>query len=176
MDSVFRRMNHPHMHEIDFSPDENIDHIEKDEHAVNEGTKQNKKNKAEAAAKQAEHIAFETEANITKAAEAATKENISHLPTDFFDLKVIIQKKGKEKDWPVEDCMRSHPWLRYPSADEYSCNGESLLISNLFGDFSPDENIDHIEKDEPSSYEKPSSLVEPLIYVFDMNLPIGIPL
>jgi hypothetical protein len=42
--------------------------------------------------------------------------------------------------------------------------------------FSPDENIDHIEKDEPSSYEKPSSLVEPLIYVFDMNLPTGIPL
>jgi hypothetical protein len=44
------------------------------------------------------------------------------------------------------------------------------------GEFSPDENIDHIKKDEPSSYEKPSSLVEPLIYVFDMNLPIGIPL
>ena len=43
-------------------------------------------------------------------------------------------------------------------------------------DFSADKNIDHIEKDEPSSYEKPSSLVEPLIYVFDMNLPIGIPL
>jgi hypothetical protein len=72
--------------------------------------------------------------------------------------------------------VRSHPWWRYPSADEISCNGKSLLTSNLFGDFSPHENIDHIEKNEPSSYEKPSSLVEPLIYVFDMNLPIGIPL
>ena len=38
-----RRMNHSHMHECDFSPDENIDHIEKDEYAANEGTKQTKK-------------------------------------------------------------------------------------------------------------------------------------
>ncbi len=39
-----RRMNHFHMHESDFSPDENIDHIEKDEYPANEGTKQNKQN------------------------------------------------------------------------------------------------------------------------------------
>jgi hypothetical protein len=50
------------------------------------------------------------------------------------------------------------------------------LTSNLFGDFSPNENMDYFEKDEPSSYEKPSSLVEPLICVIDMNVPIGIPL
>jgi hypothetical protein len=66
--------------------------------------------------------------------------------------------------------------LRFPSADEISCNGERLLTSNVFGDFTPDGNIDHIEKDEPSSCEKPSLLLQPLIYVFDMNLPIGIPL
>jgi hypothetical protein len=93
-----------------------------------------KKIKAEAAVRQAEHVAFDTEAkSTTAAAEVASKENIS-------------------------------------------CNGESLLTSNLFEDFSPDENIDYIEKDKPSSYEKPSSLLEPLIYVIDMNPPIGIPL
>ncbi len=64
-----------------------------------------KKIKAEAAAKQAEHIAFETEAKCTKAAaaEAASKETISDLPTDFFNLKVIIQnlnETAEEKDWP----------------------------------------------------------------------------
>jgi hypothetical protein len=144
-----------------------------------------KKIKAEAAAKQAEHIAFETEAKCTKAAaaaEAASKETISDLPTDFFNLKVIIQnlnETAEEKDWPktpttVEDY--EHSWLRYLSADEISCNGKSLLTSNLFGDFSPNENMDYFEKDEPSSYEKPSSLVEPLICVIDMNVPIGIPL
>jgi hypothetical protein len=144
-----------------------------------------RKIKAEAAARQAEHIAFDTEAKSTTAAaaEAASKENISDLPPDFFNLKAIIQNSNgtaEEKDWPktptttVEDY--EHPWLRCPSADEISCNGKGLLTSNLFGDFSPDENIDHFEKDEPSSYEKPSSIVEPLIYVIDMNLPIGIPL
>jgi hypothetical protein len=151
--------------------------------AAKEGAEKRKKIKAEAAAKQAEHIAFETEAKCTKAAaaaEAASKETISDLPTDFFHLKVKnLNETAEEKDWPktpttVEDY--EHSWLRYSSADEISCNGESLLTSNLFGDFSPNENMDYFEKDEPSSDEKPSSLVEPLICVIDMNVPIGIPL
>jgi hypothetical protein len=37
------------------------------------------------------------------------------------------------------------------SAYQISCNGESLLNSNMSGDFTPDKDIDHIEKDESSS-------------------------
>jgi hypothetical protein len=69
-----------------------------------------KKIKAEAAAKQAEHIAFETEAKCTKAAaaEAAPKETISDLPTDFFNLKVIwlLTKRSQLR-------VKRGTWLSY---------------------------------------------------------------
>jgi hypothetical protein len=78
--------------------------------------------------------------------------------------------------------VRFHPWLRFSSADEISlayeisCNGESFLNSNVSRDLTPDKNIDHFEKDESSSYKTLSLLVEPLIFVIDINVPIGIPL
>jgi hypothetical protein len=77
---------------------------------------------------------------------------------DFFKLRVKIKKSNEAargENWPItpttEDCVRFYPWLRVLSADEISsayeisCNGESLLNSNISRDFTPDENIDHIE-------------------------------
>jgi hypothetical protein len=137
-------MNHSHMHKIGrfkimITPRRKIKAEAAARQAEHIAFEKRKKIKAEAAVRQAEHIAFDIEAKSTTAAAAAAAAAAA-------------------------------------SKENISCNGESLLTSNLFGDFSPDENIDYIEKDKPSSYEKPSSLVEPLIYVIDMNVPIRIPL
>jgi hypothetical protein len=132
-----------------------------------------------AAAKQAEYIAFDAKAKSTIAAvAAASKENISHLP-DFFKLSQKSNEVAREEKRSItpttEDCVRFSSADENSSAYQISCNGESPLNSNVSGDFTPDENIDHIGKDKSFSYKTPSLLVEPLVFLIDMNFPIGIP-